>query len=62
LNPVSLVRDASPATVRAELERCYLAAGDKYIAGAGCEIPRDTPAANVHAFAEYVRSVPVEAT
>ena len=59
LNPVSIVRDASSETVRAELETCHRAAGEKYVAGAGCEIPRDTPAANVRAFAEYLRSAPV---
>jgi MtaA/CmuA family methyltransferase len=55
LDPVRLLRDGTPAEVAAELERCWEAAGPRYIVGAGCEIPRGTPVENVEALAEFAR-------
>ncbi len=57
LNPVTVVRDGTPVTIRAELAECHRAAGDRYIVGAGCEIPRDTAEENVAALAQYAQSV-----
>jgi uroporphyrinogen-III decarboxylase len=34
---------------------CHRDAGPRYIVGTGCELPRDTPAANVHALVRYAR-------
>ena len=56
LHPVQVVRDGTPASIRAALAQCHREAGPWYIVGAGCEIPRGTPAANVKAFAAYAAS------
>lgn len=53
LHPVRLVRDGTPDTVTAALAACHAAAGPRYIVGAGCEIPRGTPAENVRAISRY---------
>lgn len=54
LHPVELVLNGNPQRIRTALAECLAAAGPNYIVGAGCEIPRGTPAANLeamHAFA-----------
>lgn len=56
LNPVTAVRDAAAESIMAELASCHAAAGPRFIVGAGCEIPRDTPSENVRAFREYANS------
>lgn len=53
LDPVRIVRDGTPESIREALEQCWQAAGPRYIVGAGCEIPRGTPPANVHALREF---------
>ncbi|MFA4944827.1 MAG: uroporphyrinogen decarboxylase family protein [Lentisphaeria bacterium] len=57
LDPVRIVRNGTPELVRQELAACRAAAGGRYIAGAGCEIPPGTPGANVRAFAAWARSL-----
>ena len=49
LDPVSTVRNGTPASIVAALDECWSAAGPKYIVGAGCEIVRDTPDENLRA-------------
>lgn len=56
VDPVRVMRDGSPATIAAAVAECHRQAGARYIVGAGCEIPRGTPAANLHAMAEYARA------
>lgn len=56
LDPVRAVRDGTPESIAAALAECHRQAGLRYIVGAGCEVPRDTPPANVHAFAAYARA------
>ncbi len=56
LNPVTILRNGTPEAVFAELSRCHAEAGPRFILGAGCEIPRDTPHQNVRALAEYSRN------
>ena len=46
----------TPATVTAAIAECHREAGARYIVAAGCEVPRDTPHANVRAMVEYARS------
>jgi uroporphyrinogen-III decarboxylase len=41
--------------VEAALAECYRQAGAAYICGAGCEVPRGTPHANVEAMARFAR-------
>ncbi|MGZ8899217.1 MAG: uroporphyrinogen decarboxylase family protein [Limisphaerales bacterium] len=53
LNPVAVLRNGNPDTIFAELLRCHAQAGKRFIIGAGCEIPRDTPYENVRVLAEY---------
>jgi DNA-binding transcriptional regulator YhcF (GntR family) len=56
LDPVKLVRHGTPESVAAAVAQCHHEAGPRYIVGAGCEIPRDTPTENVHALGAYARS------
>jgi len=55
LEPVGLLRDGSPAQVAEAIARCHAEAGDAFIAGAGCEICRGTPEANLLALCDYAR-------
>ncbi|HXK60673.1 MAG TPA: uroporphyrinogen decarboxylase family protein [Acidobacteriota bacterium] len=52
LDPVRIVRNGTPMLIQEELRRCRQEAGPRYIAAAGCEIPRGTPDENVHAMRE----------
>ena len=56
LDPVRVMRDGTPEVITEALAECHRAAGPRYIVGAGCEIPRGTPDANLFAMAEYARS------
>ena len=58
LNPVAVLRNGSPQVVYAAAEECHRQAGSRYIVGAGCEVPRDTPPPNVRALRDYARSHP----
>jgi uroporphyrinogen-III decarboxylase len=55
LEPVGLLRDSTVECVRAAVARCHAEAGAAYVVGAGCEICRDTPEANLRAMCEYAR-------
>lgn len=55
LNPVATLRGGTTAQVMETLAECHAAAGSRFVVGAGCEIPRDTPPENVQALAEYAR-------
>lgn len=56
IDPVRVLRDGTPAVVEAALAECHAQAGAAYIVGAGCEVPRGTPAENVEAMARFARS------
>ncbi len=56
LNPVTNIRNSNPESIFQSLAECHTTAGPRFVLGAGCEIPRDTPRENVRAFAEYARS------
>ena len=56
LNPVAVIRNGTPEAIRAAVAECHRQAGPRFIVGAGCEIPRDTPPANLAALGEYARS------
>jgi uroporphyrinogen-III decarboxylase len=51
---VQVLRNGSVEDVLAALAACHQAAGERYIIGAGCEVPRDTPADNMFVLREYV--------
>lgn len=55
VDPVRVVLDGSPEQVYAAVQACHDEAGPRYIVGAGCEIPRDTPHENVRAMIRYAR-------
>ena len=54
--PVQTLRDGTPVTIWQELAECHRQAGDHFVVGAGCEIPRDTQPENVRVLSEYARS------
>jgi MtaA/CmuA family methyltransferase len=55
LNPVKDLRDGSVESVTAAIARCHREAGNHFIVGAGCEVCRGTPDANVFALRDYAR-------
>lgn len=55
LNPVQTLRNGTPELVSKAVAECHQAAGAKYIVGAGCEVPRDTPHANLRAMCDYAK-------
>jgi MtaA/CmuA family methyltransferase len=56
LNPVKTIRDGTPESITAALAECHRQAGGNYIVGAGCEIPRGTPEANLRALTAYAHA------
>lgn len=56
LEPAGVLRNGTPAAVSSTIEQCHQQAGENYIVGAGCEICRDTPEANVLALTAYART------
>ena len=53
--PVRDLRGGTPESVYAIMETCHQQAGERYIVGAGCEVPRDTPDENLRALVRYAR-------
>ena len=49
VDPVAVLRNGTPAGVAEAIRECRRQAGPRYIAGAGCEVVRDTPAENLRA-------------
>lgn len=59
LNPVTILRNGSSEVITSAVTECHRDAGSRFIVGAGCEVPRDTPPANLHALCGYaLRSSP----
>ena len=56
LDPVKALRNSVPEAITAAVAQCHREAGPRYVVGAGCEVPRDTPAANLLALRDYARS------
>ena len=56
LNPVTVLRNGTAKTVTAGILECHRQAGTRFIVGAGCEVPRDTPKENLRALCEYART------
>ena len=55
IDPVKMLRNGTPEAITAAIAECHRQAGPRYIIAAGCEVPRDTPEANVRALADYAR-------
>ena len=56
LNPVTVLRNGDPAGVTTAIAECHRQAGARFIVGAGCEVPRDTPPENLHALCAYAHT------
>ena len=56
LNPVKILKDSTPDAVTAAIATCHREAGSRFIVGAGCEVPRGTPEANLRALAAYAHT------
>lgn len=55
LDPVRLVRNGSPESIVEALDALAAVAGRAWIVGAGCEMPRGTPRANILAMRDFAR-------
>jgi uroporphyrinogen-III decarboxylase len=58
LDPVGVIRNQTPEQIIQAVDACHKAAGSRFVVGAGCEIVRDTPEANLRALCDYARSTP----
>lgn len=56
VNPVVVLRDGNPEMTHRTVAECHRQAGPRFIVGAGCEVPRDTPPENLRAMGEYARA------
>ncbi len=56
IDPVRVVREGTPDSIKAAIAKCHEEAGPRFIVGAGCEIPRGTPKANLRALTDYART------
>lgn len=55
LDPVKVIRNGTVEDVREGIAQCHRDSGTRYIVGAGCEIPRDSPDENVMALTNYAQ-------
>jgi MtaA/CmuA family methyltransferase len=58
IDPVRVLRNSDADSVERAIAECHRQAGERYIVGAGCEVPRGTPHENVRAMARYAREHP----
>jgi MtaA/CmuA family methyltransferase len=56
LNPVTVMRNGTPEMITRAVTECHQQAGARFIVGAGCEIPRDTPDDNLRALCSYAHA------
>ena len=56
IDPVAVLRNGTPEEIAAAIAECHHDAGPRYIVGAGCEVPRDTPRENLLVLRDYARS------
>ncbi len=56
LDPVRILQMGKPEQVAAAVAECHRQAGWRFIVGAGCEVPPDTPPANLLELTRYARS------
>ena len=54
LDPVAEVKDSTPEAIQTAMERVYHTVGNRFMAGAGCEIPPGTPVENLKALCSPV--------
>ena len=58
IDPVRILRDGTPDSIRRALAECRRQAGARFAVGAGCEVPRGTPPENVRAMLDSAREGP----
>lgn len=56
LDPVRVIRNGTPQQITQGLAECHYQAGERFIVGAGCEIPRDTSEENLAAMIAYAHN------
>jgi MtaA/CmuA family methyltransferase len=56
VNPVAVLRNGNPDLVSQTVAQCHQDAGTRFIIGAGCEIPRDTPHENLRALCAVAKA------
>ena len=56
IDPVAVLRNGTPESISELIAECHRQAKARYIVGAGCEVPRDTPHENLFALRDYARS------
>jgi len=56
IDPVGVLRGGTPESITAALAACHAAAGPRWMVGAGCEVPRDTPSENLLALRDYAQA------
>lgn len=56
IDPVTELKNGTPETITRRLTECREAAGSRFMVGAGCEVPRDTPEANLNAMREFAEA------
>ena len=56
IDPVGVLRNGTPKSITEAVAGCHRDAGPRYMVGAGCEVPRDTPPENLMALRDYARS------
>ncbi len=54
IDPVRILRNGTPQDIITALQKCHKDAGERYIVGAGCEIPRGTPNENLKAIQTFI--------
>jgi MtaA/CmuA family methyltransferase len=59
---VAVMEKGTVEDVRRAAEACHRALGTRFILGAGCEVPRTTPIANMEALCDYARAHTTHAT
>jgi len=57
IDPVRVLQNGTPDQISTALAECRHQAGSRYILGAGCEVPPDTPPANLLVLTKYAKSL-----
>jgi len=58
IDPVRILQRGTPTAIQLALHECRQAAGNRYIVGAGCEVPPDTSDENVRAMLSFAAGSP----
>jgi MtaA/CmuA family methyltransferase len=56
LDPVRVLQQGTPEQILRVVSECHRQAGSRYILGAGCEVPPETPVENLRILSQYAQS------